>query len=70
MPDLDHQLISIQEYKQARFPGRRPCIRTLKNWVESGKLPGEKIGDIWFVKIPREVAEPADPLLEKMIEGT
>lgn len=42
----------ISDFREVGFtPGSAPTIVTLKRWIDSGKIPGEKIGTMYYVWI-------------------
>jgi len=44
--------ILIKEYLDNTFtPKSRPAVNTIKSWIEKGKIPGRKIGGLYYVEI-------------------
>lgn len=50
--------MKISEYQQRFSPASRPDVRTVKKWVASGRVYGEKIGNCFYVDPDREPAQP------------
>ncbi|WP_067517931.1 hypothetical protein [Endozoicomonas ascidiicola] len=62
------KMLEVSEFKQLRYPGRRPCINTLKKWITRGDIQGEVRGGIYFVNIAEELMNTGDALLNKILE--
>lgn len=56
----------LSEYQKSGFTGRPPCIATLRNHVGQGKLPGEKVGGLWYVFVD----ENGEPWTEQPVAST
>lgn len=67
-------LMSLAQYREMAFEeGSRPDIRTLRRWLELGKLPiyGKRIGKKYYVD-PARTPEPAishNPLVLKVLSN-
>ena len=62
------KMLEVAEFKKLRYPGRRPCINTLKKWISSGIIQGELRGGIYFVDIAEELMSTGDDLLNQILE--
>lgn len=62
------KMLEVAEFKKLRYPGRRPCINTLKKWISSGIIQGELRGGIYFVDIAEELISTGDDLLNQILE--
>lgn len=42
--------MSIREYQEREFtPDSTPSHTTIARWIEQGHIPGERIGNTWYV---------------------
>lgn len=48
------QLILLSDYRDERFPGKKPDPRTLRRAIMNGELPGQKIGGRFWVDVSAE----------------
>jgi len=49
------KLIPVSEYRELRFVGnKKPSVKTIKRWIQSGDLPGKRIGGLYFVNVAEE----------------
>lgn len=60
-------LITIEAYIEKTFaPGSEPHPSTVRRWIESGKLNGQKMGGRWYVKTDEPTNDPrANEILRK-----
>ena len=61
-------MLEIREFKQIRYPGKRPCLNTLRKWIQTGVLQGEIKDGMYFVDISLELMSTGDKLLDQIIE--
>lgn len=61
------RMIEVREFKELRYPGVKPTVRTLKNWIQQGLLAGEMRGGMYFVDVSRELMSTGDPLIDQML---
>ncbi len=61
------RMLEVSEFKEIRYPGRRPCLNTLKKWIKDGIIQGEIRGGMYFVDLSAELISSGDDLLNKMI---
>lgn len=47
----------LSEFKRRYFKGSRPCVNTLKSWIDKKLFPGEVIAGHYFVLVD-ECGEP------------
>lgn len=41
----------LAEFRKRYFMGKPPCENTLKKWIDKQELPGERIGNLYFVLV-------------------
>ncbi|GLQ31619.1 hypothetical protein GCM10007876_20980 [Litoribrevibacter albus] len=59
--------MSIEEYLDQEFTeNSRPTPRTVVNWIQSGAVPGTKVGGTWFVYV-QETA--SDRLVNRVLKA-
>lgn len=63
------KLISITEYRDLRFTGRRPAASTLRRWIEDGELPGRRIGGCYYVDIDAEQKRTGNSIADAVLEA-
>lgn len=61
------KMLEVAEFKKLRYPGRRPCINTLKKWISSGIIQGEIRGGMYFVDMAEELMNTGDDLLNEIL---
>lgn len=62
--------MTIKEYRETRFsPGSRPDPRTVRRWIDSGALYGEKIGGTYYVEPDRKIVRAANELVLRVLNG-
>ncbi|WP_257282158.1 hypothetical protein [Endozoicomonas sp. ISHI1] len=61
------KMLEVAEFKQIRYPGKRPCLNTLKKWIREGILQGEIRGGMYFVDLSAELMSTGDDLLNEML---
>lgn len=70
--------MSISEFRQVAFLGRAPSRHTIRRWLDTGELRGEKIGGTWYVIVDadgqpvrhRYTGHPgADELIRRWADG-
>lgn len=56
MSAREQSLVTPREWLDIRFPDakQRPHVNTVRRWIDSGELPGRKIGSSYFVDISIE----------------
>jgi len=42
--------MALSEY-QKKFIGKAPCANSLKKWIISGAIPGEKVGTMYYLLV-------------------
>jgi len=43
-------LISLNEWREKTFTGKRPTLRSCQRWAKDGHIPGARqMGALWFV---------------------
>lgn len=64
-------LVSPVEWIERRFRDakRKPHPSSVRRWIESGELPGKKIGGRWFVDLAAEKNETGNELVDKVLAG-
>lgn len=62
------KLISISEYRDLRFTGRRPAASTLRRWIEDGELPGRRIGGCYYVDLDAEQKRTGNSIADAILE--
>jgi hypothetical protein len=61
----------IEEYMRTRFaPGSCPALKTLRRWINEGKLPGVKKGHFYFVDIDAEKHTTGNPLVDHVLRDS
>lgn len=43
--------MALSQFRSRHYAGKPPCVNTLKNWIDSGKLPGEVRAGHYFVLV-------------------
>lgn len=44
--------MALSEFREKHYIGdRRPCVNTLKRWIDDGELAGERRGGRYFVLV-------------------
>lgn len=61
--------MSLEDWRRERFAGKPPRRQTIVGWLESGQLPGKKIGARWFVEVERELNETGDDLVDQVLKA-
>ena len=62
-------LVEYRKFADKTFDeSSRPADITLQRWLREGKLPGHKIGGIWYVDMHAFLAA-NDPLVERVLSG-
>lgn len=52
---MQPKLMLLSEWRDQRFVGtRKPSVSTIKRWIESGDLPGRKIGGLYYIDLTAE----------------
>ena len=63
------QLISIPKWQEKHFAeGSAPDDVTIRRWLRDGKLPGRKIGGLWYIDDAAWLAD-GDALVERVLMG-
>lgn len=63
------RLVEYRRFADTLFePDSRPADITLQRWLREGKLPGRKIGGVWYVDEHAFLAA-NDPLVERVLAG-
>lgn len=60
-------MLEVSEFKKIRYPGKRPCVKTMKKWITNGVIQGEVRGGMYFVDISAEITSTGDDLLNEML---
>lgn len=63
------KLITISEYRRLAFVGKPPCANTIKRWIDTGEISGERIGGMYFVHVDEPERNIDNTLLKAMVEG-
>ena len=59
----------IEEYQLKHFsPDSRPSIRTLRNWVQNGSIPGKRQGKYYFVDLEKLQVLTGQKLADKVLQ--
>lgn len=59
-------LMKLSQYRQKQFvDGSRPTMRTLKRWIETGEIDGERIGGNYYVRVGE--IKPVNHLVAKVL---
>jgi len=62
LEDIWPKKITLSEYRETAFVGnRRPCMTTLKKYIDQKILPGHKLGALYFVWVDEQM-NPVEPL--------
>lgn len=63
------KLMNISEYRRKRFVGTQaPSLSTLKRWIQSGEIPGRKIGGRYYVDMVAESKRSGDAKVDEILE--
>lgn len=63
-------LISLGEWREITFTGRRPTLRACQRWAKQGHIIGAtKIGALWFVDEEIEKRATGNALVAKVLAG-
>ncbi len=61
-------LIRSEEYRMNHFSSAsRPNLRTIRNWVQKGTLPGKKQGKYYFVDMEKLDVLTGQKLADKVL---
>ena len=61
--------IRIEEYRMNHFTSAsRPSLRTIRNWVQNGALPGKKQGKYYFVDMEKLQVLTGQKLADKVLK--
>ena len=41
--------MAVGSFRNAAFTGRRPSVKKICGWIDSGEIPGEVLGGEYFV---------------------
>jgi hypothetical protein len=65
-------LMSPQDYLDIRFAKtkRRPTAGSVRRWVESGELPGQKIGGRWFVEYDPQAPHTGSEIADRILKAS
>ena len=65
---MNEKLMTVAEYRDLRFVGEnKPHCSTIKRWIQSGDLPGVKIGGMYFVDVANEDFN--DEIVDILVRG-
>ena len=60
-------LMKLSEYRETTFtPNSRPCITTIKKWINNGAIAGVIISGNYFVNTDKVV--PVNDLVNKVLQ--
>ncbi len=67
---MKKQLIKVSEYRSRFFEdGSKPATSTVRRWIESGYIPGERIGNLYFVDIAK-LDRTGNPLVDMVLSAS
>jgi len=71
MKSIEGSLVSPREWIAMRFTRaqKKPHPSSVRRWVESGDLPGKKIGGRWYVDIDAEAISTGNELADKVLRA-
>jgi len=64
------KLLSLNEWREQRFTGRKPALSTCKRWCSEGHVPAKKIGKLWYVCVQDEIKLTGNDLVDSVINGS
>lgn len=62
------RFVKLAEFRRRYFDAPRPSERTLRRQVESGELPGKRMGKLYYIDLHKWLAD-GDALVERTIAG-
>lgn len=65
-------LVTPQEWIEIRFgtAKKRPHPSSVRRWIESGQIPGKKIGGRYYVEIDEETASTGNELADQVLRAS
>jgi hypothetical protein len=63
------QLMSVNDWRAARFAVKPPSEQTVRRWCEHGDIPAKKIGGQWFVMVNEELRTTGDDLVDSVLKS-
>lgn len=60
-------MVEVSQFHKLRYPLGKPCVRTLKNWINEGILLGEVRGGMYFVNAHAELLSTGNQELDSLI---
>ena len=62
-------MLTPQEWIDRRFPQakKKPHPSSVRRWIESGELPGKKIGGRWYVDEVAEQRRTGDDVVDRIL---
>ncbi|UYG08396.1 excisionase [Halomonas sp. M4R1S46] len=63
------KLMSLEEWRKARFAGEPPAMSTIRKWCREGHVPSKKIGGSWFIDLDAEARQTGNPLADAVLNG-
>ncbi|WP_221801886.1 helix-turn-helix domain-containing protein [Oceanobacter mangrovi] len=63
------KLMSVSDWRTARFASNPPSEQTVKRWAKNGDIPAKKIGGRWFIMVTEELQTTGDELVDAVLRG-
>jgi hypothetical protein len=63
------QLMSVNDWRKARFASKPPTEQTVRRWAENGNIPAKKIGGKWFVMVTDELRTTGNDLVDSVLKS-
>lgn len=65
---MPKRLMKIAEFREKCFEeGSQPTMKTIRAWVDSGEIPGERIGSGYYVDLSRWDKRSNNALVNKVL---
>ncbi|WP_110647560.1 helix-turn-helix domain-containing protein [Salinicola peritrichatus] len=63
------KLMSLDDWRKARFLGKPPGRSTVRRWCNDGTIPAKRIGGNWYIDVDAERNQTGNDLADDVLKN-